>query len=703
MAQTEPPVEVANVAICPTQQDKKRSTNSAHSTHSKCCHHRKTLSKNSLKRSTSSKPSARIGDYHLTSTLGSGAMGKVKLGVHYAPPYHKIAIKIVPRQSRTNTTDKRDDKEERTRREASILYLLKHPYIVSLQEPIVTESNYYYLLMEYVSGGQLLDYIISHGKLKEKHARRFARQIMSALDYCHRNSIVHRDLKIENILISRAGHVKIIDFGLSNLFSPSSQLSTFCGSLYFAAPELLQGKLYTGPEVDVWSFGVVLYVLVCGKVPFDDKSVQALHDRVKRGAVEYPPHLSSECKSLLQRILILNPAQRATVSEIMVHPWMVRGYDGPVDNHLPARAPIALPLDREVIQRMADFDFGTVEEIQVKLEELVSSEAYQAAAAAKSSAALQRKESRKGHRRGDSTASVSTNSFLGGILGGYHHHAPQAVFPAAEDDPQTNPAAYHPLVSLYHLIQERMQPTAQQDHNELPLSPPAYEEIGQTQQAIRSRPLHHQKSASHAAAATLIPSNSVGATGSSPEPTSRGGRGHRKAKSYAPFNPLQKMQSLPEPVPGRLQPQASVSSDTRSQGEPASKRGHRRMGSLFRTQTQTHTQAQHHHHNDGAVHAAADENVRPVYLKGLFSMKTTSTKHPTELRQNLIQVLGQKNIEWTEAHGQFECSLERSHFEIHIVKVPWLLGMHGLQFRRVSGDSWEYKTTCSEILSELKL
>lgn len=113
------------------------------------------------------------------------------------------------------------------------------------------------------------------------------------IDYCHRNSIVHRDLKIENILISKSGNIKIIDFGLSNLYSPRSHLSTFCGSLYFAAPELLNAKVYTGPEVDVWSFGIVLYVLVCGKVPFDDQSMPALHAKIKRGFVEYPAWLSN--------------------------------------------------------------------------------------------------------------------------------------------------------------------------------------------------------------------------------------------------------------------------------------------------------------------------------------------------------------------------------------------------------------------------
>jgi len=218
--------------------------------------------------------------------------------------------------------EKEDNRETRTIREASIMMVLHHPYIVSLYEVMVL-PHHYYMVLEHVDGGQMLDYIISHGKLKEKHARKFARQIASALgkylhldghywhvellrgtykqiniqtlflDYCHRNSIVHRDLKIENILISKSGNIKIIDFGLSNLYSPRSHLSTFCGSLYFAAPELLNAKVYTGPEVDVWSFGIVLYVLVCGKVPFDDQSMPALHAKIKRGFVEYPAWLSN--------------------------------------------------------------------------------------------------------------------------------------------------------------------------------------------------------------------------------------------------------------------------------------------------------------------------------------------------------------------------------------------------------------------------
>jgi serine/threonine protein kinase len=211
----------------------------------------------------------------------------------------QVAVKIVPRgstddghnQSRADRERADHSKEVRTAREAAIVTLLDHPYICAMRD-VVRTTYHWYMLFEYVNGGQMLDYIISHGRLKEKQARKFSRQIASALDYCHRNSIVHRDLKIENILISKTGDIKIIDFGLSNLFAPRSHLKTFCGSLYFAAPELLQAKAYTGPEVDVWSFGIVLYVLVCGKVPFDDQSMPALHAKIKKGIVDYPNWLS---------------------------------------------------------------------------------------------------------------------------------------------------------------------------------------------------------------------------------------------------------------------------------------------------------------------------------------------------------------------------------------------------------------------------
>lgn len=189
----------------------------------------------------------------------------------------------------------------RTVREASLSLLLHHPHIRGMRELIV-RRNHYYMVLEYVSGRDMLDYVISHGRLRERLARKFAREIGSALGYCHSHNVVHRDIKIENILISDNGNIKIIGFDLSNLYIPSGHLSTFCGSPHFAAPELLNAEVYTGPEVDVWSFGVVLYILACGKVPFDDVSMPALVTKIKLGVVEYPVWLSvgmQPCSGLL--------------------------------------------------------------------------------------------------------------------------------------------------------------------------------------------------------------------------------------------------------------------------------------------------------------------------------------------------------------------------------------------------------------------
>jgi serine/threonine protein kinase len=180
----------------------------------------------------------------------------------------------------------------RSAREAATLSLLDHPYICAMRGIVYTE-HHWYILLEYVSGGQLLDYVIAHGRVKEKQARKFARQLTSTLDYCHRNSITHRNICIENIMITTAGDIKLVAFGCSKLFSPDNHLETMCGSTYFVAPEILRAKSYVGPEVDIWSIGIVLYILVCGRVPFDDRTMPLLQQKIMEGFVEYPPWLSA--------------------------------------------------------------------------------------------------------------------------------------------------------------------------------------------------------------------------------------------------------------------------------------------------------------------------------------------------------------------------------------------------------------------------
>ncbi|KAK3672585.1 Serine/threonine-protein kinase [Recurvomyces mirabilis] len=404
---------------------------------------------------------ATTGHWDLGKTIGAGSMGKVKLARNKATG-EQVAVKIVPRGSTDGEhhsqaeRDRADrSKEVRTAREAAIVTLVDHPYICGMRD--VLRTNYHwYMLFEYVNGGQMLDYIISHGRLKEKQARKFGRQIASALDYCHRNSIVHRDLKIENILISKNGDIKIIDFGLSNLFSPRSHLKTFCGSLYFAAPELLQAKQYTGPEVDVWSFGIVLYVLVCGKVPFDDQSMPQLHAKIKRGNVEYPPWLTPECRGLIARMLNTNPQERATLQEIMSHPWMVKGFNGPPDNFLPVRKPIQLPLDHAVIDKMTGFDFGSAEYISDELHKLIASEDYQRAVRMQERRNAQQipdQERKRGvfdfYKRRNSTTSRDTLN------------TPSMEAVQLGNDPIN---AFHPLISVYYLALEKQEREARENN-----------------------------------------------------------------------------------------------------------------------------------------------------------------------------------------------------------------------------------------------
>lgn len=402
---------------------------------------------------------AQTGHWELGKTIGAGSMGKVKLARNKETG-EQVAVKIVPRGStdgehRTSAERERADhsKEVRTAREAAIVTLADHPYICGMRD-VVRTNYHWYMLFEYVNGGQMLDYIISHGRLKEKQARKFGRQIASALDYCHRNSIVHRDLKIENILISKTGDIKIIDFGLSNLFSPRNHLKTFCGSLYFAAPELLQAKQYTGPEVDVWSFGIVLYVLVCGKVPFDDQSMPQLHAKIKKGHVEYPPWLTPECRNLISRMLNTDPSQRATLAEIMTHPWMTKGFNGVPDNYLPQRKPLQLPLDAGVIDKMTGFDFGAADVITAQLTKVIESEEYQRAvrsAERRNAQHTPEVEKKRGvfdfYKRRNSTTSRDTLN------------TPSSEAVQVGNDPVN---AFHPLISVYYLAMEKQEREARE-------------------------------------------------------------------------------------------------------------------------------------------------------------------------------------------------------------------------------------------------
>lgn len=210
--------------------------------------------------------------------------------------------------------------EEKVQREINILHLCTHPHIIRLYEVVDTPTDIF-LVNEYVSGGELFDYIVSKGRLSADEARNFFHQIISGVEYCHFQKIVHRDLKPENLLLDNNLNIKIADFGLSNLMRDGEFLRTSCGSPNYAAPEVISGHLYAGPEVDVWSCGVILYALLCGSLPFDDESIPNLFKKIKSGMYSLPTHLSQLAKNLIPRMLEVDPMKRITIPEIRMHYW----------------------------------------------------------------------------------------------------------------------------------------------------------------------------------------------------------------------------------------------------------------------------------------------------------------------------------------------------------------------------------------------
>uniref|UniRef100_A0AAZ3R9V6 MAP/microtubule affinity-regulating kinase 3 n=1 Tax=Oncorhynchus tshawytscha TaxID=74940 RepID=A0AAZ3R9V6_ONCTS len=260
-----------------------------------------------------------VGNYRLLKTIGKGNFAKVKLARHILTG-REVAIKIIDKTQLNPTS------LQKLFREVRIMKILNHPNIVKLFEVIETEKTLY-LVMEYASGGEVFDYLVAHGRMKEKEARAKFRQIVSAVQYCHQKKIVHRDLKAENLLLDADMNIKIADFGFSNEFTMGSKLDTFCGSPPYAAPELFQGKKYDGPEVDVWSLGVILYTLVSGSLPFDGQNLKELRERVVRGKYRIPFYMSTDCENLLKRFLVLNPSKRGTLEQIMKDRWINAGLE----------------------------------------------------------------------------------------------------------------------------------------------------------------------------------------------------------------------------------------------------------------------------------------------------------------------------------------------------------------------------------------
>ena len=262
----------------------------------------------------------RVGNYQIKRTLGKGTFGKVKLGI-YIPSNEKVAIKILEKSKIVEKDD-----EIRVKREFEMLTLFSHPNVILVAEIFESGGNFY-SVMEYCEGGELFNYIVKNRRLSQDEAAFFYYQLINGLEYIHSLGIVHRDLKPENLLLTKDHVLKIIDFGLSNYFKKDQKdlLITPCGSPCYASPEMVAGKKYNGFKIDIWSTGIILYAMLCGYLPFEDKDNDALFEKILECKLVFPKYIPKLGKNLIERILVKDPNKRITIKEIKEHPFFLKG------------------------------------------------------------------------------------------------------------------------------------------------------------------------------------------------------------------------------------------------------------------------------------------------------------------------------------------------------------------------------------------
>ncbi|KZV93657.1 Pkinase-domain-containing protein [Exidia glandulosa HHB12029] len=267
----------------------------------------------------------RFGPYLLLQTIGEGEFGKVKLGLH-SQWGEEVAVKLIRRGSVDSTV-----RMSKVEREIDVLKTIRHPNIVRLYDVIETDK-YIGIVLEYASGGELFDHILAHRCLKEKDASRLFAQLISGVCYIHAKKIVHRDLKLENLLLDRNRNVIISDFGFANRFEHRSDdlMQTSCGSPCYAAPELVISEgMYVGSAVDIWSCGVILYAMLAGYLPFDDDpanpdgdNINLLYKYIINTPLTFPDYISDDARDLLSKMLVPDPTRRADLDTIMNHHWL---------------------------------------------------------------------------------------------------------------------------------------------------------------------------------------------------------------------------------------------------------------------------------------------------------------------------------------------------------------------------------------------
>ncbi|XP_039625025.1 serine/threonine-protein kinase MARK2 isoform X8 [Polypterus senegalus] len=681
-----------------------------------------------------------IGNYRLLKTIGKGNFAKVKLARHVLTG-KEVAVKIIDK------TQLNSSSLQKLFREVRIMKMLNHPNIVKLFEVIETEKTLY-LVMEYASGGEVFDYLVAHGRMKEKEARAKFRQIVSAVQYCHQKCIVHRDLKAENLLLDADMNIKIADFGFSNEFTLGNKLDTFCGSPPYAAPELFQGKKYDGPEVDVWSLGVILYTLVSGSLPFDGQNLKELRERVLRGKYRIPFYMSTDCENLLKKFLILNPAKRGSLEQIMKDRWMNVGHEDeelkpymepPPDYKDPKRTDIMIQMgySQEEIQdslvnqkynevmatylllgyKTSELDDGSNLSLKPRPgSDLTNTNIQSPSHKVHRSVSTGQKSKKPGMEQGTSISSSNSYSKRSQINSSdSKHHG---------DEPSRKSSS---------TVKVPASPLSGTDRKKTTPTPSTNSILSTGTSRSRNSPMMERSSLGQSSiqngkdstAPQRAPVASPSAHNISTAAVTDRTNFPRGLASRSTFHAGQQRATRDQHGIAYNGPPASPSlSHGNSQARRAGPTGifskftskFVRRNLSFRFSRRNPYEGENRERDEGSRPVMAgekekDENkdAKPRSLRFTWSMKTTSSMEPNEMMKEIKKVLDSNSCEYDvrEKYMLFCVHGNPSHenyvqWEMEVCKLP-RLSLNGVRFKRIAGSSIAFKNIASKIANELKL